>query len=372
VEQIQNCSLPHYSSLTELQQDAPLTYCAAKQYLLDHMPEHDKLFMPPSVSIDGGSMFDDNIAFAMMADRVNTWSNNIPLSVRMAYTLPYASYQESRQNWRPLFFAKFFQIVQGAASPEDAFERLISPNVFLNWTANGWDSRPSLSKETNYNIQWSSSTSPPIIDPFSFVAYGYSSCTGFATMVSYVARSVGIPARQSGTPCWNSVFEGVDFRGRAADNANVTMCWHAGLNSKGSVDKGGINSFLNNHNWAEIWQSDGSWAFHNVPPGSKAPNSPSLCDWTEGHGCGWSEDHGCSKVMGGPGAAMQDHEIFAVTWSDVGGDASVHGGPIVDAADFPWSPLVWAPGHVSPNGERMFKTGGLRLVNRTEHYRCKE
>ena len=110
-------------------------------------------------------------------------------------------------------------------------------------------------------------------------------------MVSYVARSVGIPARQSGTPCWNSVFEGVDFRGRAADNANVTMCWHAGLNSKGSVDKGGINSFLNNHNWAEIWQSDGSWAFHNVPPGSKAPNSPSLCDWTEGHGCGWSEDH---------------------------------------------------------------------------------
>ena len=172
VEQIQNCSLPHYSSLTELQQDAPLTYCAAKQYLLDHMPEHDKLFMPPSVSIDGGSMFDDNIAFAMMADRVNTWSNNIPLSVRMAYTLPYASYQESRQNWRPLFFAKFFQIVQGAASPEDAFERLISPNVFLNWTANGWDSRPSLSKETNYNIQWSSSTSPPIIDPFSFVAYG--------------------------------------------------------------------------------------------------------------------------------------------------------------------------------------------------------
>ena len=109
-----------------------------------------------------------------------------------------------------------------------------------------------------------------------------------------------------------------------------------------------------------------------LPPGSKAPNSPSLCDWTEGHGCGWSEDHGCSKVMGGPGAAMQDHEIFAVTWSDVGGDASVHGGPIVDAADFPWSPLVWAPGHVSPNGERMFKTGGLRLVNRTEHYRCKE
>ena len=106
-------------------------------------------------------MFDDNIVFAMMADTANGWSKSIDLNIRMAYTLPYASYQESRQNWRPLFFAKFFQIVEGAASPEEAFERLVAPNVFLNWTANRWDSRPSLSHETDYNIQWSSSTSPP-------------------------------------------------------------------------------------------------------------------------------------------------------------------------------------------------------------------
>lgn len=376
LEQKNNCTCPGGQCnilQAQLQSDAPMTFCAAKQFLLDHMPEHDKQFMPPSVSIDGGSMFDDNIAFALMADKANTWSRDIDLNIRLSYTLPYATYQESRQNWRPLFFAKFFQLVEGAKTPEEAFERLVAPNVFLNWTANAWKSRPQLTRETDYNIQWSSSTSPPVIDPFSFVAYGYSSCTGFATMVTYVARSVGIPARQSGTPCWNSVFEGVDFRGRAVDNGNVSLCWHAGLNSKTGVDKGGINGFLNNHNWAEIWQSDGSWAWHNVPPTKKTPNSPSLCpSWTKEHGCGWTKEHGCSKVTGGPGAAMQDHEIFAVTWSATGSDPSVEGGTVVNADAFPWSPLVWAPGHVAPNGNIMYKNGALRLVNRTEHYRCKE
>ena len=362
------CNVPAISLLS----DAPLTFCAAKQYLLQHMPEHDKLFMPPSVSIDGGSMFDDNIAFAMMADVSNTWSQDIPLNIRLAYILPYATYQESRQNWRPLFFAKFYQLIEGSTSAEEAFEMLVAPNLFLNWTAHVWDSRPTTAHETDYNIQWSSSTSPPIIDPFSFVAYGYSSCTGWATMLTYVARSVGIPARQSGTPCWNSIFEGIDYRGRAKDNSNITLCWHAGLNSNTNVNKGGINSYLNNHNWAEIWQNDGSWAWHNDPPTSKSPNSPSLCNYVKGHGCGWTSKDGCSKVVGGPGAAMQDHEIFSVTWSEIGADPVVEGGTIVDAATFPWSPLVWAPGHVAPNGDVMFKSGGLRLVNRTEHYRCKE
>jgi len=375
MDQKNNCTCVHEQcnvATSALAPDAPLTFCVAKQFLLLHMPEHDKTFMPPSVSIDGGSMFDDNIAFAMMADASNTWSQDIPLPIRLSYVLPYATYQESRQNWRPLFFAKFFQLVQGATSAEEAFEMLVAPNLFLNWTAHVWDSRPTTPHETDYNIQWSSSTSPPIIDPFSFVAYGYSSCTGWATMLTYVARSVGIPARQSGTPCWNSVFEGVDYRGTASANSNVTQCWHAGLHSKTNVNKGGINSYLNNHNWCEIWQNDGAWAWHNDPPTSKSPNSASLCNYVKGHGCGWTAKDGCSKVTGGPGAAMEDHEIFSVTWSDVGSDAAVEGGEVVDAATFKWSPLVWAPGHVAPNGDVMFQNGGLRMVNRTEHYRCKE
>ena len=45
------------SQCTEQGRDAhaatSLTYCGAKQWLLDHMPEFDKAYMPPSVAVDG-------------------------------------------------------------------------------------------------------------------------------------------------------------------------------------------------------------------------------------------------------------------------------------------------------------------------------
>eukprot|EP01051_Picozoa_sp_SAG22_P014785 SAG22_NODE_1843_length_3455_cov_2.608760_6_plen_203_part_00 len=42
-----------------------------------------------------------------------------------------------------------------------------------------------------YKLKWSSSTSPPVISPFDFTAYGYGSCTAFATLHVYAARAVG-------------------------------------------------------------------------------------------------------------------------------------------------------------------------------------
>ena len=371
----------------------PLTWCVAKGFLLNHMPEFDKHYLPPSVSITGDSMFDDTLAFALMADHSNTWSTSIPLDVRLTYILPYSGYHESRQNWRPLFFAKFYSIVADAQSPAEAMRRLIAPNVFLNWTAHVWDSRPILPNQTDFNLQWSSSTSPPIADPFSFISYGYSSCTGWATMVTYLARSVGIPARQVGTPCWNSIFENVDFRGLAQDNPNVTLCWHGGAvsNTTGQVVGGG---YLNNHNWCEWYdpEIEGGWVFQNVPPQDNKPDSQSLCpNWSAEHGCGWDAETGCKEVTGGPGAAARDHEIFSVTWSPVSSAHTsidseelkvlnkylqdLNGGDVIDVANLklsngePVSPLVWAPHHKSPIGEILANVG-LRVVNRTDFYRC--
>ena len=151
------------------------------------------------------------------------------------------------------------------------------------------------------------------------------------------------------------------------------------------------------------------------------------------------------RVHGGPGAAMRDHEIFAVTWSHPDEDeeaeaaearqaqaeaeaaeakaevraevrqaraareeeeeaqeddddeeqgamaaASVarsrrrdgmgavdEGGPVLSPAGrfltdghTPLTPLVWAPSLASPLGTPL-RGVGLRLVNRTEFYRCK-
>jgi len=43
-------------------------------YLLPRMPKFDQQYLPPSVTVDGASMFDDNIAFALMANNASLFS----------------------------------------------------------------------------------------------------------------------------------------------------------------------------------------------------------------------------------------------------------------------------------------------------------
>jgi len=282
-----------------LRGDGSLTFCSSKAWLLEHMPEFDLHYLPGSVTVNATSMLEDVVAFALMADRAAPFSATIPLATKLAYLLPYASYHESRQNWRPLFYAKFFSLVANATTVEEALGRLLAPNVFLQWTEHYWPSSPRQPAQAHgagadsYHIEWSSSTAPPVVSPFEFIAYGYGSCSAWASFVTYVGRAVGIPARPVGTPCWNAVYEGTDFRGRARANSNVSLCWAGGSRSRGH---GG--GFLNNHNWVEVFlpggssgasggggggggiggggEADGRWVFVIVPPASKTPNT-GLC-----------------------------------------------------------------------------------------------
>jgi hypothetical protein len=48
----------------------------------------------------------------------------------------------------------------------------------LNWTAATWAGAPSTDGVSN-QLVWASSTSPPVVGPFDWAAYGYSSCTGY-------------------------------------------------------------------------------------------------------------------------------------------------------------------------------------------------
>ena len=380
-----------------------MSFCGSKLWLLEHMPSFDLHFLPGSVTVNSTSMLDDVVAFALMADRAANYAHTVPMALKFSYVLPFGSYHESRQNWRPLFFAKFFGLVQNATSVHEAIGRLIAPDVILDWNRHFWPSSPVQPPKdgSTYRIEWASSTSPPVYSPLEFVAYGYGSCSAWATYITYVLRAVGIPARQAGTPCWNSVYSGVDYRGLSARNPNVSLCWHGGSSATGH---GG--GFLNNHNWVEVFlpakqshgggkggaaageseAKGGEWTFINVPPPSKDPDA-GLCgdNFDPAKGCGFDESappgHECDKVNGGPGAAMRDHEILAVTWSHESGEPpaseDLEGGPVLDVAGrtltdgaTPLTPLVWAPKLASPLGEPL-RDVGLRVVNRTEFYRCK-
>ena len=115
----------------------------------------------------------------------------------------------------------------------------------------------------------------------------------------------------------------------------------------------------------------------NVPD-TPAPDT-GLCNWSNDTGCNWSNETGCDAVTSGPGAAARDHEIFAVTWSlpnELGETAD--GGPVVDVADLRLSsgeevsPLVWSPKLSTPLSGQPLKDVGLRVVNRTAFYRCRD
>eukprot|EP00965_Chrysotila_dentata_P025981 861777-Pleurochrysis_carterae.AAC.1 len=56
---------------------------------------------------------------------------------------------------------------------------------------------------------------------------------------------------KAGTPCWNSVFGGIDYRGLAISNKKVSICW-----AGGSAESGHGGKYLNNHNWVEYVAQD--------------------------------------------------------------------------------------------------------------------
>merc|ERR1719450_1875205 len=100
-------------------------------FLLNQMPAFDQHFLPGSVSVEGNSMLDDNVAFALMAWNCSSLSPRPPLEVALPYLLPYATFHESRSNWRPLFFAKYIASVAGVATAKGVVEALIGGGTRL-------------------------------------------------------------------------------------------------------------------------------------------------------------------------------------------------------------------------------------------------
>ena len=55
--------------------------------------------------------------------------------------------------------------------------------------------------------------------------FGYGSCTAWASYLVAALKAVGVPAREAGSPCWNTG----EFAGAAVNNQNVSACWSGGL-----------------------------------------------------------------------------------------------------------------------------------------------
>jgi hypothetical protein len=164
-------------------------------FLIANMPAQDLVILNAEFLVT-------NVRMAYQTMREVPWAKDIPQGIFLNEILPYASFNEQRDNWRKDFHDRFIQIAQESKSIEQAVQEL-NQHVF-----------------TVLQVTYHATKRPkPEQSPYESMRAHYASCTGLSILLTDALRSVGIPARIAGIPMW--------------------------------ADQSG------NHTWVEIW--DGEW-----------------------------------------------------------------------------------------------------------------
>ena len=175
-------------------QKVPDEQRAGMRFLIEHMPDRDLRSLTADFLLR-------NVQLAYKTREQSGWQ--IPDDVFFNNVLPYASINESRDDFRQQFFDRFWNVVKDAKSPGEA-AAILNNHVF---------------KELN--VKYSRRRNRADQGPFESMETGLASCTGLSILLIDACRSVGVPARFVGIPLWS--------------------------------DRSG------NHSWVEIW--DDGWHF---------------------------------------------------------------------------------------------------------------
>lgn len=171
-------------------------------FLIAYMPERDLQTLNAEFILE-------NVRLAHQARQKFSWCADLPDSIFLNEVLPYASLNETRENWRAEFIKTFEPLVAGSKNIYEAIDS-INRNI-LKITG------------VEYNTQREKADQ----SPFESMKSGMASCTGLSILLTAAFRAVGIPSRIAGTPMWTNM------RG--------------------------------NHNWCEVW-IDGKWYFTEYYP----------------------------------------------------------------------------------------------------------
>ena len=144
-------------------------------------------FMPPEdlLSLTADYLL-DNIRLALKVRSETPWASSVPKELFLNDVLPYASANETRENWRPFFYETFLPLVKDCATAEDAALTL-NQNMFRV-----------------LNVKYSTRRRRADQAPFESIEQGLASCSGLSIMLADACRAVGIPARLAGTPMWTN------------------------------------------------------------------------------------------------------------------------------------------------------------------------
>jgi hypothetical protein len=181
--------------VTALEQ-VPVARREGMQFLIEHMPVVDRRRLTAAYLLE-------NVAQAYDAFERAPWAKSVPKEIFFNHVLPYASLNESRDDWRKLLREKCAGMITNATTPAEAAQAL----------------NRQLFKATN--VKYSTQRRRADQGPLETLQSGLATCTGLSILLVDACRAMGVPARVVATPMWS--------------------------NKRG------------NHTWIEIW--DGGWHF---------------------------------------------------------------------------------------------------------------
>lgn len=215
--------------------EVPESQKRGMEWLITHMPEEDLQ------SLSGDFLLTNcNLAYESWENA--PWKEQITEEVFFDCILPYANVNEKRDDWRGDFRNRFLEIVKDATSPTEATV-LLNQNIFEMVDVHYSTNRPKADQS-----------------PYESIDAGMASCTGLSILLIDACRSVGVPARFTGTPLWYN-------------------------------DSG-------NHSWVEFWDDGWHYTGGAEPTGNRVDEA-------------WFKGSAAKATKGDP-----EHAIFAVTWNE--------------------------------------------------------
>ena len=209
----------------------------AATFLIEGMPEQDLTQL-------NCEFLKENLSLAMKARMEFSWCKNLPEELFFNDVLPYASLDETRENWRPQFYQQCRKIVAKASTSTEAVQAINSKLFNL------------------INVHYNTGRKKPNQSPSESIEQSRATCTGLSIILVDACRSVGVAARVAGTPLWTN------NRG----NHTWTEIWDEGWHFTGSdeYNSAGLNrgwfvgaaSKANKSNWkysiyATSWKKTG-------------------------------------------------------------------------------------------------------------------
>jgi hypothetical protein len=165
---------------TELEKalaSAPQDQRDGLQFLIDNMPEQDRS------KLSAGYLL-ENVSLAYEAWQTARWHDQIPKEIFLNEILPYASINESRDDWRKQLREKCLPLVADCKTPSEAAQKLNQKLFKL------------------VKVKYSTERRKADQSPLESMQSGLASCTGLSVLLIDACRSVGVPARLVGTPLW--------------------------------------------------------------------------------------------------------------------------------------------------------------------------